>query len=99
VSVTGGGAAGSSSRGGAAADAALECKTQLQPEVLVAEINRLRERLMTLESENAFLSTKLNRQQWEVENRLAEIEMQICGAASPADSTTDDNERNYESAI
>jgi hypothetical protein len=34
-----------------------------------------------------------------VENRLAEIEMQICGAGSPADSATDDNERNFESAI
>lgn len=52
-----------------------------------------------LESENASLSAKLNRQQWEVENRLAEIEMQICGAGSPVDSATDDNERNFESAI
>jgi len=52
-----------------------------------------------LESENAGLNAKLNRQQWEVENRLAEIEMQICGAGSPVDSATDDNERNFESAI
>ena len=68
-------------------------------DALVAEISRLRERLMMLESENASLSAKLNRQQWEVENRLAEIEMQICGAGSPVDSATDDNERNFESAI
>nr|CAG4648431.1 EOG090X0LXA [Moina brachiata]SVE93412.1 EOG090X0LXA [Moina brachiata] len=52
-------------------------------EAMLAEINRLRERLLMLESENASLSAKLNRQQWEVENRLAEIEMQICGAGSP----------------
>lgn len=68
-------------------------------DALVAEISRLRERLLMLESENSSLSAKLNRQQWEVENRLAEIEMQICGAGSPVDSTTDDNERNFESAI
>jgi len=74
---------------------------QLLPpaDAMVAEISRLRERLLMLESENASLSAKLNRQQWEVENRLAEIEMQICGAGSPVDSATDDNERNFESAI
>lgn len=73
---------------------------QLPPaDALLAEISRLRERLLMLESENASLSAKLNRQQWEVENRLAEIEMQICGASSPVDSATDDNERNFESAI
>ncbi|XP_057369918.1 cyclic nucleotide-gated olfactory channel-like [Daphnia carinata] len=74
-------------------------KTLPPADALVAEINRLRERLLMLESENTSLSAKLNRQQWEVENRLAEIEMQICGAGSPADSATDDNERNFESAI
>ena len=68
-------------------------------DALVAEISRLRERLLMLESENSSLSAKLNRQQWEVENRLAEFEMQICGAGSPVDSTTDENERNFESAI
>nr|CAH0103879.1 unnamed protein product [Daphnia galeata] len=50
-------------------------KTLLPADALVAEINRLRERLLMLESENTSLSAKLNRQQWEVENRLAEIEM------------------------
>lgn len=34
----------------------------------------------------------------QVEHRLAEIEMQICGASS-ADSSTEDNERNRESII
>jgi len=72
---------------------------KLPTDALVAEISRLRERLLMLESENAGLNAKLNRQQWEVENRLAEIEMQICGAGSPVDSATDDNERNFESAI
>lgn len=33
-----------------------------------------------------------------VEHRLAEIEMQICGASS-AESSTEDNERNKESII
>lgn len=81
-----------------ATSAALDSRS-LQTDVLVAEINRLRDRLFMLESENASLNNKLSRQQWEVENRLAEIEMQICGAGSPPDSVTDDNERNFESAI
>ncbi|XP_033179010.1 cyclic nucleotide-gated cation channel alpha-3-like isoform X3 [Bombus impatiens] len=67
-------------------------------EALLAEIKRLRERLVCLESENAVMSAKLNQQQWEVENRLAEIEMQICGASSSS-SLEDNNERNRESII
>ncbi|XP_043523176.1 cyclic nucleotide-gated cation channel alpha-3-like, partial [Frieseomelitta varia] len=67
-------------------------------EALLAEIKRLRERLICLESENAAMSAKLNQQQWEVENRLAEIEMQICGASSSS-SLEDNNERNRESII
>ncbi|EZA53541.1 Cyclic nucleotide-gated cation channel alpha-3 [Ooceraea biroi] len=51
-------------------------------EPLLSEIQRLRERLKFLETENAAMSVKLNQQQWEVEHRLAEIEMQICGASS-----------------
>ncbi|XP_046746693.1 cyclic nucleotide-gated cation channel alpha-3 isoform X1 [Diprion similis] len=66
-------------------------------EALLAEIKRLRERLVTLETENAAMSVKLNQQQWEVEHRLAEIEMQICGASSS--SSLEDNERNRESII
>lgn len=70
-----------------------------QPEEpMLAEIKRLRERLVTLEAENATLNMKLSQQQWEVEHRLAEIEMQICGASS-ADSSAEDNERNKESII
>ncbi|KAK0082477.1 hypothetical protein PV325_010314 [Microctonus aethiopoides] len=60
-------------------------------EALLAEIKRLRERLLCLETENASMSVKLNQQQWEVENRLAEIEMQICGASST--SSIEDNEQ------
>ncbi|XP_076392648.1 uncharacterized protein LOC105663968 isoform X1 [Megachile rotundata] len=67
-------------------------------EALLAEIKRLRERLICLESENAAMSAKLNQQQWEVENRLAEIEMHICGASSTS-SLEDNNERNRESII
>lgn len=98
----GGGASYRSSSAGATRDLVSSEQTMknLPPaDALVAEISRLRERLLMLESENASLSAKLNRQQWEVENRLAEIEMQICGAGSPVDSATDDNERNFESAI
>lgn len=67
-------------------------------EALLAEIQRLRERLKCLETENAAMSVKLNQQQWEVEHRLAEIEMQICGASSTS-SVEDTNERNRESII
>ncbi|XP_054270579.1 cyclic nucleotide-gated channel rod photoreceptor subunit alpha-like isoform X3 [Macrosteles quadrilineatus] len=70
----------------------------ISQEAFIAEIKRLRERLVTLETENAALSMKLSQQQWEVEHRLAEIEMQICGASS-ADSSAEDNERNRESII
>lgn len=66
-------------------------------DVLLAEIKRLRERLVCLESENAAMSVKLNQQQWEVENRLKEIELQIGGASST--SSIEDNERNRESII
>ncbi|XP_023223511.1 cyclic nucleotide-gated olfactory channel-like isoform X2 [Centruroides sculpturatus] len=75
-------------------------------EALLAEIKRLRERLVTLEAENATMSVKLSQQQWEVENRLAEIEMQICGGTNTQiptsggnNSNGDDNERNRESII
>ncbi|KAJ8982033.1 hypothetical protein NQ317_007743 [Molorchus minor] len=69
-------------------------------EALESEIKRLRERLHTVETENAAMSLKLHQQQWELENRLAEIEMQICGSRSSsslADEETD--ERNRESII
>ncbi|XP_069689590.1 cyclic nucleotide-gated cation channel-like isoform X4 [Periplaneta americana] len=75
-----------------------ETTSLMSHEALIAEIKRLRERLVTLETENASMSIKLSQQQWEVEHRLAEIEMQICGASSGG-SSTEDNERNRESII
>ncbi|XP_053688199.1 cyclic nucleotide-gated cation channel alpha-3 [Sabethes cyaneus] len=72
-------------------------------EALEGEIKRLRERLHTVESENFSLNAKLAQQQWEVEHRLAEIEMQICGASSASsisqENETEDLERNRESII
>ena len=73
--------------------------TQPSQETLLAEIQRLRSKLSQLESENSSLSMKMSQQQWEVENRLAEIEMQICGASSSSGSTEDNDERNKESVI
>lgn len=66
-------------------------------EALESEIKRLRERLQTVEAENSAMSVKLNQQQWELQNRLAEIEMQIC--CSRSTSSLEDNERNRESII
>ncbi|XP_050302221.1 cyclic nucleotide-gated cation channel alpha-3 isoform X2 [Anthonomus grandis grandis] len=69
-------------------------------EILEQEIKRLRERLQMVESENAAMSLKLSQQQWELEHRLAEIEMQICG--SPTTSSLDEEDeldKNRESII
>ncbi|XP_017837388.1 cyclic nucleotide-gated cation channel alpha-3 isoform X2 [Drosophila busckii] len=72
-------------------------------EVLEDEIKRLRERLHTVESENQALNAKLSQQQWDLENRLAEIEMQICGVSSTSsvdpENETEELERNRESII
>ncbi|KPM09511.1 cyclic nucleotide-gated olfactory channel-like protein [Sarcoptes scabiei] len=78
---------------------------------LLSEIKRLRGRLLTLETENVSMSMKLNQQQWQVENRLAEIEHQISSAATTnpipmsfmssnsSNASAEDNERNRESII
>ncbi|XP_055321990.1 cyclic nucleotide-gated cation channel alpha-3 isoform X2 [Sitodiplosis mosellana] len=73
-------------------------------EALEDEIKRLRERLHTVENENVALNSKLSQQQWELENRLADIEMQLCGASSASsidheDVDVEDVERNRESII
>lgn len=71
-------------------------------DVMVQEITRLRQRLASLETENATMSMKLNQQQWEVEHRLAEIEMHICGSDSVDSSGSPEGERpnvNKESII
>lgn len=69
-------------------------------EILLAEVKRLRERLVSLEADNATMSLKLSQQQWDVESRLAEIELQLCTATtttSPSIPSPDDN--NQESII
>ncbi|XP_037046789.1 cyclic nucleotide-gated cation channel alpha-3 isoform X5 [Bradysia coprophila] len=72
-------------------------------EALEDEIKRLRDRLHTVEAENVTLNSKLTQQQWELENRLAEIEMQLCGASSASsidqEHEAEDVERNRESII
>lgn len=72
-------------------------------EALEDEIRHLRERLHTVESENLALNSKISQQQWQLEHRIAEIEMQMCGASSHS-SIIDENdaeelERNRESII
>ncbi|VVC28560.1 Hypothetical protein CINCED_3A025568 [Cinara cedri] len=67
---------------------------------LKAEINRLQERLIAVETENLYLNKKVTQQRWDMDHRLAEIELQICkDIGSSADSSCDDNERNKESII
>lgn len=72
-------------------------------EALESEIKRLRERLHTVETENVLLSSKLAQQQWDLENRLADIEMQLCGPSSASsidgEHDADEVERNRESII
>ncbi|XP_023933698.1 cyclic nucleotide-gated cation channel alpha-3 [Lingula anatina] len=71
------------------------------PDALLAELTRLRERVAALESENASLNVKVNQQQWEVESRLTEIELQI-QAGSDEESDTcpaEIEDRNKESVI
>jgi hypothetical protein len=60
---------------------------ELSQEGLIHEIRRLRERLLTLENENASMTLMLSQQQWNVENRLAEIEQQIISGAAVAGSS------------
>lgn len=56
-----------------------------QDQLLQQEVDRLRQRLQSLEQENATLGAKLSRQQWEVDSRLSDLEMHICSCS--ADST------------
>ncbi|XP_065199974.1 cyclic nucleotide-gated cation channel alpha-3 isoform X2 [Planococcus citri] len=67
--------------------------------VLKAEITRLQEQLKDVEKQNKFLNEKLTQQQWDMDHRLAEIEMQICRDTSSVGSSIDENERNRESVI
>ncbi|XP_053601496.1 cyclic nucleotide-gated cation channel alpha-3 isoform X5 [Plodia interpunctella] len=88
----------SAAGGGSIAAVSIPPRVMLEShDALECEIKRLRERLYTVETENAAMSAKLSQQQWEVDQRLQEIEMQICGGSSV--SSQEDNERNRESII
>ena len=71
------------------------------------EIHRLRERIKCLETDNASMHTKLSKTQKDVNQRLAEIEMQINEdefsfgqpSQSPEDEEEDEEENNRESFI
>ncbi|XP_052737346.1 cyclic nucleotide-gated cation channel alpha-3 isoform X1 [Bicyclus anynana] len=88
----------SAAGGGSVAASSVAPRVHLDShDALECEIKRLRERLYTVETENAAMSAELNQQRWEVHHRLQEIEMQICGGSSL--SSQEDNERNRESII
>lgn len=59
-------------------------------DVLLKEINTLRERLVSLETENASMTAKLHRQQWDVEHRLSELELHMCQSSSQASTSSHD---------
>ncbi|KAK3095216.1 hypothetical protein FSP39_011650 [Pinctada imbricata] len=69
-------------------------------EILLKEITTLRERLVSLESENASMNAKLHRQHWDVENRLSELEMHICHSSSVGSTTSqEDRTEKFEPNI
>ncbi|XP_034249388.1 cyclic nucleotide-gated cation channel alpha-3 [Thrips palmi] len=61
-------------------------------DALRAKIQTLQEQLARVQTENASLSAKLSQQRWEVDQRLMDIEMHICGASSGNSSAADDRE-------
>lgn len=66
-------------------------------DTLVQEITRLRERLKSVESENIVMAAKLNQQQWELEHRLSELEMQMtCTSDMASTGSTDDPSNPFE---
>jgi hypothetical protein len=60
-----------------------ETTSLMSHEALIAEIKRLRERLITLETENASMSIKLSQQQWEV--RSCNISQKLVWRYEPLD--------------
>ncbi|XP_071085205.1 cyclic nucleotide-gated channel alpha-3-like [Haliotis cracherodii] len=74
-------------------------QTDTQAEILLKEISRLRERLAQLESENSALTVKLNQQQWDVENRLTELEMHICQSDSVASTGSGDEKQDKQAPV
>ena len=69
-----------------------------QSDILLKEISRLRERLAQVETENTALTVKLNQQQWDVENRLTELELHICQSDSVT-STGSGDERTERPSV
>lgn len=66
-------------------------------DTLIQEITRLRERLKSVESENAMMAAKLNQQQWELEHRLSELEMHMtCTSDLASTGSTDDRSNPFE---
>ena len=68
---------GMSSAAAASQAAASEAEDDQKKEEMIHEIHRLRERIKCLETDNASMHTKLSKEQKNVSQRLAEIEMQI----------------------
>ena len=66
-----------SSAAAASLAAASEAEDDHKKEEMIHEIHRLRERIKCLETDNASMHTKLSKEQKNVSQRLAEIEMQI----------------------
>lgn len=71
--------------------------TEASHDSLIQEITRLRERLKSVESENAMMAAKLNQQQWELEHRLSELEMHMtCTSDMASTGSTDDRSNPFE---
>ena len=66
-----------SSAAAASLAVASEAEDDQKKEEMIHEIHRLRERIKCLETDNASMHTKLSKEQKNVSQRLAEIEMQI----------------------
>ncbi|KAG8190737.1 hypothetical protein JTE90_024870 [Oedothorax gibbosus] len=82
-------------------------------ESLLEEIRKLRTKVLDLEAENASMSLKLSQSKWEMQNRITDLELQMCnnplamvGApivvprpTSSGSGSGEDLERNRESII
>lgn len=79
-------AAGSGVYGGASPVAFVQ-----SPDLLLHEISLLRGCLQSLETENATLNLKLNEQQWQLNHRLHDIEMQMRTVSENSLSCSEDN--------
>lgn len=82
----------STSRAGSIVPSAPQQQDETREAELRAKIQQLQEQLARVQTENASLSAKLSQQRWEVDQRLLDIEMHICGASSGNSSAADDRE-------